>query len=93
MFEVEVPIDKVPQPEPTEHVRYVYVRALSQDPSLSFNKAVRVVLSTKSLSVFVQTDKPVYRRNEDGERSHDNESLRGIYLCLFIIQFIFELWL
>jgi hypothetical protein len=65
VFEIEVPFDKVPEPEPIENVRYVLVRALSQDPVLSFDKTVRVVLTTKSLSVFVQTDKPVYRRNED----------------------------
>ena len=45
-----MPYDKVPKPEPSEHVRYAYIRALSRDASLSFNKTVRVVLSTKSMS-------------------------------------------
>ena len=65
-FEVEVPYEKVPAPDPVKGVRYAYIRAVSESASLPFNKLVRVVLSTKSLSVFVQTDKPVYKRNEDG---------------------------
>ncbi|XP_062523937.1 complement C3-like isoform X2 [Corticium candelabrum] len=64
-FEVEVPYNKVPLPDPVKGVRYAYIRAVSQAASLPFNKAVRLVLSTKTLSVFVQTDKPIYKRNED----------------------------
>ena len=65
-FNVEVPYEKVPPSHPVKGVRYAYIRAVSQTPSLFFNKVVRVVLSSKSLSVFVQTDKPVYKRNENG---------------------------
>ena len=65
-FELEVSYNKVPLPDPVKGVRYAYIRAVSQAASLPFNKTVRLVLSTKSLSVFVQTDKPIYKRNEDG---------------------------
>ena len=65
-FNVKVPYENFSPPDPVKGVLYAYIRAVSQTSSLHFNKVVRVFLSTKSLSVFVQTDKPVYKRNENG---------------------------
>ncbi|XP_062523462.1 complement C3-like [Corticium candelabrum] len=45
--------------------QHVYVRATSTSRQFPFNKRKRVALSLKSLSVFVQTDKPVYTRNDE----------------------------
>ncbi|XP_062499180.1 complement C3-like [Corticium candelabrum] len=43
---------------------YVFVKAEIDTPTLSFVQRKRVVLSRKSLSVFIQTDKPIYTRDD-----------------------------
>ena len=45
---------------------YVFVKAEIDTPTLSFVQRKRVVLSRKSLSVFIQTDKPIYTRDDSG---------------------------
>jgi hypothetical protein len=45
---------------------YVFVRAVSNHPILTFDSRKRVMLSWKTLSVFVQTDKPIYVRDDKG---------------------------
>ncbi|XP_062523461.1 A.superbus venom factor 1-like isoform X2 [Corticium candelabrum] len=45
--------------------QHVYVRAKSTSRRFPFNKRKRVALSLKSFSVLVQTDKPVYIRNDE----------------------------
>ncbi|XP_062499190.1 uncharacterized protein LOC134176537 [Corticium candelabrum] len=48
--------------------QHVYVRATSTSRKFPFNKRRRVALSLKSFSVLVQTDKPVYIRNDEGNK-------------------------
>ena len=51
---------------------YVFVRATSSHVQLTFDSRKRVVLSLKTLSVFVQTDKPIYVRDDKGNPEHGN---------------------
>ena len=53
--------------EPIEGgTRYAYVKVITNPPNCPTNERRRVVLSFKSMSVFLQTDKPVYRRDDYG---------------------------
>ena len=53
--------------EPSEGgTRYACVKFITNPSNCPTNERRRVVLSFKSISVFVQTDKPVYRRDDDG---------------------------
>ena len=45
---------------------YVFVKAKIDTPTLSFVQRKRVVLSRKSLTVCIQTDKPIYTRDDSG---------------------------
>ncbi|XP_065844986.1 C3 and PZP-like alpha-2-macroglobulin domain-containing protein 8 [Oscarella lobularis] len=52
--------------EPSEGgTRYACVKVITNLPKCPTNERRRVVLSFKSMSVFVQTDKPVYRRDDE----------------------------
>ena len=60
----QIPCANVP-----DESRYAFVRVLSDDPNCPINDRRRVVLGLQSMSVFLQTDKPVYRRDDDGRPS------------------------
>ncbi|XP_065845310.1 complement C3-like isoform X2 [Oscarella lobularis] len=62
-FKLRIPCMNVT--EPIEGgTRYAYVKVITNPPNCPTNERRRVVLSFKSMSVFLQTDKPVYRRDD-----------------------------
>lgn len=46
--------------------RYLFIRVKSHSSSFPFNTRKRVVMSLKSLTAFIQTDKPIYVRDDSG---------------------------
>ena len=68
-------LDRLPQ--------YVYVRAVADHSDLTFDKIKRVELSLKTLSVFVQTDKPIYVPDDDGIISYGNQTVCHYKYAIF----------
>eukprot|EP00118_Oscarella_pearsei_P000066 m.4121 g.4121 ORF g.4121 m.4121 type:complete len:1787 (+) comp10246_c0_seq1:161-5521(+) len=59
----KVPLDQIPSPDHNGN-RFVFIQAASTHPTLRFSKRVKAALGEKSHSVFVQTDKPIYVRDD-----------------------------
>ncbi|XP_062522895.1 complement C3-like [Corticium candelabrum] len=77
-FFISVPCQRLPKPTFPDNQRLVTVRAISDDSSLSFNNAVSVAVKSSPSLVLIQTDKPIYVKN-------DNVTIRVAVLgCNFV---------
>ncbi|XP_062523087.1 complement C3-like [Corticium candelabrum] len=77
-FLISVPCQRLPKPTFPDGQRLVTVRAISDDSSLSFNNAVSVAVKSSPSIVLIQTDKPIYVKN-------DNVTIRVAVLgCNFV---------
>lgn len=77
---IRVPEDSISSLETTP--QYVFVRAAASHSQLSFNTRKRVELSLKTLSVFVQTDKPIYLREDKGNYESTNSIVTDLHPVL-----------
>jgi len=65
-------IFQVPQNAPNGSYR-IYIRGTLPDGDVVFYNETNVIFRSKSLSIFIQLDKPMYRHDQTGENKNDLE--------------------